>query len=50
MSTAAYVIAVLALIIALDNHQSIKEIRNYYNKLYKNNVYGKSVMEDSHEQ
>ena len=58
MSEAAYVLAVFALIIALDNHQSIKEIRYHYNKLYKDNIYGKCVTleeykvgpEDSHEQ
>lgn len=50
MSRAAYVIAVFALIISLFNCDSIKEIRHQYNKLYKNNVYGKSVTEDLDEQ
>lgn len=46
MNIVAYFVALIALMIALDNRHSIKEIRNHYNKLYKNSVYGKSVTED----
>lgn len=42
MNIVAYYVALIALMLALNRH-SIKEIRNHYNKLYKDNIYGKSV-------
>lgn len=50
MNIVTYFVALTALILSLYNRDSIKEIRNHYNKLYKDSVYGKSVTEDIDEQ
>lgn len=35
MNIVAYFVALIALMLALNNRHSINEIRNHYNKLYK---------------
>lgn len=42
----AFIVSIVSFAIALDNYNSIKELRYHYSKLYLNDVYGKSVREE----